>query len=124
MSRGYTIERLFEQEATFAGLNVLPPKSIRIDRPVENSGGKKGKVVTTPDCFVVNPENEKGVHVELVNGRGGGEHKAAQKRVVEAAGIKNYVQVTGHEVIEVKEAETVEKKKALLLKMLHLLVCK
>lgn len=72
MARRHSLERSFEEEATLAGLIVQQPKSIRIDKPVENSGGKKGKVVTTPDFFVINPENGKGGHVEIVNGRGRG----------------------------------------------------
>ncbi len=110
MARRHSLEILFEQEALKAGLDVQQPRSIRIDQPVRNSGGKKGKVVTTPDFFVVNPDNGLGTHVEIVNGTGANEHKAAQRRVVEQAGVNNYVQVTGHEVVAIQKAETIEEK--------------
>lgn len=58
MARRHTLERSFEEEAIAAGLIVKQPKSIRIDKSVENSGGKKGKVITTPDFFVVNTDNK------------------------------------------------------------------
>lgn len=119
MARRHSLEILFEQEASRAGFDVQQPRSIRIDEPVENSGGKKGKVVTTPDFFVVNPDTWQGTHVEIVNGTGANEHKAAQRRVVEQAGVKNYVQVTGHEVTAIQEANTVKEKRLLLLQILY-----
>lgn len=123
MSKRHSLEKLFQAEATHVGLEVRQPSSIRIKKPVENSGGKKGKVVTTPDFFVVNPLNGKGVHVEIVNGKGGGAHKAAQKRVVEAAGVQNYVQVTGHEIIQIQQTQAIKEKRGLLMKMLYWLIC-
>lgn len=123
MARRHALERLFEKEAVAAGFVVRQPRSIRISEPVKNSGGKKDKVVTTPDFLVVNPDNGSEAHVEIVNGRGGGDHKAAQMRVVEAAGVKNYAQITGHEVYAIKNARTVEEKRYLLLKILYWLIC-
>lgn len=119
MARRHSLEILFEQEALKAGFDVQQPRSIRIDEPVENSGGKKGKVVTTPDFFVVNPDNGLGTHVEIANGTGANEHKAAQRRVVKQARVENYVQVTGYEVTAIQEASTVEEKKLLLLQILY-----
>jgi len=121
MARRHSLEILFEEEVQSAGFDVQQPKSIRIDKPVRNSGGKKGKVVTTPDFFVVNPDNGKGMHVEIVNGTGANDHKAAQRRVVKQAGVENYRQVTGHEVAAIKEAQTIEEKRLLILQILNYL---
>ena len=109
MARRHSLETIFAEQAAAAGFIVEQAGSIRIDQPVENYNGKKGKVVTNPDFFVINPENNQD------NG-----HKAAQMRVVEKAGVENYVQLTGHQIHELQEAKTNQEIKSLLINMLYL----
>ena len=124
MARRHSLETIFAEQAAAAGFIVEQAGSIRIDQPVENYNGKKGKVVTNPDFFVINPENNQGVYVEIGNGKNNQDngHKAAQMRVVEKAGVENYVQLTGHQIHELQEAKTNQEIKSLLINMLYLVL--
>jgi hypothetical protein len=122
MSRRHSLETLFEKEAKAAGFLVKQAKSIRVKEPVKNSNGKKPKIVTNPDFFVIDPETKRGVHVEIGNGKGNNGHKAAQMRVIKKAGVENYVQLTGHQVLELKKTKNTKEKKSLLAKMLYLML--
>ncbi len=125
MARRHSLEILFAKKAQAAGFIVDQAKAIRTQEAVENHNGKKDKVVTHPDFYVTNPETGQGVHVEIGNGKNRNNgHKAAQRRVVEKAGVENYVQLTGHQVLELKKTQSVEEIKALLMKMLYsMLIC-
>lgn len=124
MGRRNSLEIIFEEQAKAAGFIVEQAGSIRIKQPVENYNGKKGKIVTNPDFFVINPETGEGVYVEIGNGKNNKDngHKAAQLRVVEKAGVENYVQLTGYQINELQEAKTEEEIKSLLMQMLYLIL--
>lgn len=111
-------EQLFAKVAREAGLQVHPPRPIRIESPVESRRGELTKVVTTPDFYVVEPDSGQSAHVEVTNGSGNNEHKQAQKRVVEAAGVNNYVVLTGDQVASIDVQVNAYNKRALLIAML------
>ena len=48
-------------------------------------------------------------------------HTKAQQRVVEAAGVENYVQLTVDEVSAIANEENPKKKRQLIPKLLHLI---
>jgi len=55
------------------------------------------------------------MHIEITNGSGRTDHKAAQKRVVEAAGVENYTVITGNQLKELCERQTPVEKRLFLL---------
>ena len=61
------------------------------------------------------------MHVEVTNGSGNNPHKKSQQRVDEAAGVENYVQLTGDEVSAIANEENPKKKRQLITKLLHLI---
>lgn len=100
MAKGKSVEQLFVSFAVSAGFVVEPPRPIRIKTPVENRNGLLTKTVTLPDAYVIDPQSQRTAHVEVTNGCGCNEHKEAQMRVVEAAGVSNYYVLTGNQVRE------------------------
>lgn len=111
-------EQLFEKVAREVGLQIHQPHPIRINYPVENRFGEIRKVVTTPDFFVVEPMSGQTAHVEVTNGSGNNSHKHAQQRVVDAAGIDNYIMLTGDQVAMVDQQPTYVEKRSLLIGLL------
>ena len=118
MTSGKAIERLFRKNAKKAGLRVEESKSIRCEIPVANKRGDLVKTVTLPDCYIVDPKTGRAMYVELGNGLGEGGHKQAQKRVAEAAGVENYIQLTGEDVKYVDAQPTVKKKRSAIFALL------
>jgi hypothetical protein len=105
---------LFGIEAREAGFKVENPKSIRIDQPVEDKNGIIQKTVTVPDYWIIDPSTELSMHVEVTTGGGETPHKEAQARVVAAAGVDNYVMITGA-MVKALAAETTKAGKYMLL---------
>lgn len=97
-------ERLFAFSALQAGLRVERSPSIRCPSPVENKNGDRTKTVTTPDYLVTDPKSDRRMYVEVTRGNGGSPSKEAQGRVIRAAGIANYRQLTGAQVETLLEA--------------------
>lgn len=120
MGRRQTTETKFEKIAKKAGFVVRPGKSIRIDSPVNNKLGIRRKKVTTPDFFVSDRATGLEVHVEITNSSGNTPHKKAQKEVVSAAGIKNYVVITGDHIAQLEKLLSSKEQKKLLLQFFHL----
>ncbi|MBU1033875.1 hypothetical protein KKI22_02885 [Patescibacteria group bacterium] len=108
-------EKKFKKNARIAGFLVEEPRPIVADQAVEDRNGKIRKIKTLPDCFIIEPINRLSMHVEITNGSGNNNHKAAQQRVVKAAGIKNYMMLTGNQVEEFCEKETPADKRLFLL---------
>lgn len=113
MGRRRTTEREFQRLAQEAGFSVMPPHSIRVKEPVQDKHGKQTKIVTTPDFFVVDPLTNNGVHVEVTDGAGNTPHKSAQQRVIESAGVTNYVVITGDQIAAVNDLSTIVEKREL-----------
>lgn len=112
-------EVLFRSEAKIAGLTLLSPRPIRTNNPVKNKHGRRVKVVTVPDFYVIDPQTGNGCHVEITNGSGDNPHKTAQRRVVAEAGITNYIVLTGNQVLEIHEQATPSDKNTLIKKLLN-----
>lgn len=110
----------FENIARNAGFIVEPGRSIRIQRPVEDKNGLKRKTVATPDFLVADPESNSEFHIEVTGSSGNTPHKKAQKRVVESAGVKNYVVITGNHITELQKTISPKEQKELLLYFIHL----
>lgn len=107
-------EREFSVCAMEAGYEVSQSPSIRCSHPVIDRYGFRRKVVTQPDFLVVYSEGGQSMHVEVATGSGDFERKAAQRRVAMAAGVENYVQVTGNELAMLREARTPGGKRTVL----------
>lgn len=125
MARRHSLEIIFEEQAKVAGFVVEQAKPIRIKKTeaVENHNGKKDKVVTYPDFYLTDPKTGQSVHVEISNGKNHDNgHKASQMRVVEKAGVENYVQLTGQQVKELKKTKDKKEIESLLRQMLYLLL--
>lgn len=101
-------ERLFASSVLRAGFTVQRSPSIRCLTPVIDRNGEKKKIVTTPDFLVTDPETKRSMYVEVTQGNGAWDSKKAQMRVVEAAGIDNYRQLTGDQIQTLLEAPTPE----------------
>jgi hypothetical protein len=108
MGRKENLESLFRRRAKEAGLDVHPPEVICSFFPVEDRNGKVKKTKTCPDAYVYDPISGNDAHVEITNGRGKNEHKAAQARVAKAAGMENYYQLTGNKVRALEEVSEEE----------------
>jgi hypothetical protein len=78
-------ESLFISVVQACELLALNPPSIRCIEPVINEKNKPRKVLTSPDCLVINLNTQKYFFVEVTGGEGKGRHKKAQQRVVEQA---------------------------------------
>jgi len=90
---------------------------------VANHNGKIDKVVTYPDFYVTDPKTKQSVHVEIGNGKNHNNgHKASQMRVVEKAGVDNYIQLTGQQVKELKKTKNKKEVESLLRRMLYLML--
>lgn len=92
------VEKSFIRAVEEAGLIVEPAPAIRCQEPVMDRCGEVKKTVTLPDCFVRNPRDNRNIHVEITKGNGDNPHKKAQRRVVKAAQVDNYIQVTGDQI--------------------------
>lgn len=121
MSKKKDSEALFKQAITGSGFTAEDPRVIVSLEAVKDKQGKKRKTKTLPDFYVVDKKSGQGVHVEVTNGSGNNPHKKAQQRVVEAAGVENYVQLTGDEVSAIANEENPKKKRQLITKLLHLI---
>ncbi len=115
MNKSIELEKKFKEQAAIAGLLVEKPKTIVSNHPVEDRNGKIKKTKTLPDCFVIDPLSQNSMHIEITNGSGRTDHKAAQKRVVEAAGVENYTVITGNQLKELCERQTPVEKRLFLL---------
>jgi hypothetical protein len=125
MAKRHSLEIIFEEQAKIAGFIVEQAKPIRIKKSeaVENHNGKKDKVVTYPDFYLTDPQTGQSVHVEIGNGKNHNNgHKASQMRVVEKAGVENYVQLTGQQVKELKKTKGKKEIESLLRRMLYLML--
>lgn len=99
---GIGLERRVYDLAQKAGFTVTrdsPP--IRCETPVLDKNGLYRKRITNPDLFVKNNDGRT-MFVEVTMGEGNNERKAAQKRVVEAAGVTNYVLLTGSQIEQIE----------------------
>lgn len=101
-------ERKFVQAMEGTGLGVFPGGCIECDPPVENKNGKEVKSKTSPDFRVIDEESGREMYVEVTKGNGDTPHKEAQQRVVDQAGVNNYIQLTGCEVDSLMLAESPE----------------
>lgn len=98
--------------ATEAGLTVYPAASIEAPEPVLNKDGYLRKTKTTPDFHIVDPETGSMAIVEVTKGSGDNEHKAAQRRVIDAAHVENYFVITGNMIDAIEDCPTPEAKRA------------
>lgn len=112
-------ERVFASTVLRAGLIVEPSPSIRCKQPVLNKRGVPVKTVTTPDYLVTDPISTKTMYVEVTHGNGSWPSKKAQKRVVLAAGIENYIQLTGNQIQTLLNAPTPEAIRSQLFELFH-----
>lgn len=101
-------EKTFIEYVRKSGLRALPPQPIRCQTPVLDKNGLPIKVVTTPDCLVAHLIAPRSISVEVTQGRGKWESKAAQRRVIDQARLEQeqpipYCVVTGHELAELQE---------------------
>lgn len=90
-------EKLFYLSVVDVCSSIQYNPSIRSPYPVADRYGVVRKVVTTPDFLLTFPDGAQ-MYVEITKGSGDLPAKAAQQRVVDAAGITNYVQLTGDQV--------------------------
>ncbi len=118
MAEGIITERLFRKNAKAIGLDVQEGKPIRSPEPVANKLGDNLKKVTVPDFYLVDRNTGLEMHVEITSGKGGGSHKQAQRRVVAAAGVENYVQIAGEDVLKIDAEPIVGRKKSILFALL------
>jgi hypothetical protein len=91
-------ERLFYRVVSSLGLKIEISPSIRSPYAVADKNGEIRKVVTQPDFLVTDVPMERSMYVEITTSSGDLDAKRAQQRVVEAAGITNYIQLTGDQV--------------------------
>lgn len=94
--------------------SLLPGGSIECDPPVKNKKGDKVKRVTTPDFQVYDEVSDRVMYVEVTKVNGDTPHKKAQRRVVEQAGVDNYIVLTGAEIQLLQEIADVEEVESLL----------
>lgn len=121
MAKRNRFEVEFDKLARGLGFKVEPGKPIHSDTPVEDKRGKIRKTVTVPDSHVTNPETGDSVHVEVTQGAGTSPHKQAQQRVVDAAGVENYVVVNDADIADVKAEPSREERRSLLAQILGLI---
>ena len=112
-------ERLFATLAAESGFEVSTSPSIYCHPPVANKHGDPVKSKTTPDFFLTHQRSRRQMYVEVTQGGGGGRHKAAQQRVVEAAGVENYIQIRGDEIAALAALLTPEAREAFLLQLFN-----
>ena len=72
--------------------------SIRSPFPVADKSGVIRKTVTQPDFLVTRLETGQTMFVEITASSGNLPAKEAQLRVVQAAGVTNYIQLSGDQV--------------------------
>ncbi len=108
-------ERLFYRVVHETGLDVRLSTSIRSPIPVEDKHGEIKKTVTTPDFIVEDTVSQKWMYVEVTQGSGSWSSKAAQERVVQAAGVENYIQLTGRQIEQLVAEEKAELRKLLII---------
>lgn len=92
-------EKLFFQaiqELNSFSINTSP--SIRSPFPVADKLGVIRKTVTQPDFSVTRLETGQTMFVEITASSGNLPAKEAQLRVVQAAGVSNYIQLSGDQV--------------------------
>jgi hypothetical protein len=110
-------EQLFCWQVLLAGLSISEAPAISIPEPVKNKEGKRKKRVTQPDFLVINDKREGSsygeVFVEVTKGGVLKPSKLAQLRVAVAAGIENYVQLSGTDVQRLIDAEDIDKLRVL-----------
>lgn len=87
--------------------------------PVADKHGEPVKSKTTPDFFLTHQTSRRQMYVEVTQGGGGGRHKAAQQRVVEAAGVENYIQIRGDEIATLATLLTPEAREEFLLQLFN-----
>ena len=112
-------ERLFASSVLQAGFTIEKQPSIRCKTPVENRFGAFNKIVTNPDYLVIDPESNRRMYVEVTKGSGDWPSKAAQLRVVQAAGVSNYLQLTGDQVEALAQESSSESIRARLFDLFH-----
>lgn len=111
---GDLTERRFSHTTQETGLEVLPSPSIRAPYPVADRYGNVKKVVTHPDFLVRDSDAGLESFVEITTSSGDLPAKEAQRRVVAAAGIENYVVLTGDDVDLLEQTFPPEVRKQLL----------
>lgn len=119
MCRRNRTEIVFEKMAQEAGFDVQQPHSIRVKNPVADKNGKLRKTVTSPDFYVVIPKTGQSVHVEVTDSSGDTPHKQAQQRVVDEAGVKNYLVICGDQIEQLSNFMTPEEKYSFLLNIFN-----
>lgn len=107
-------ERLFYKAVLELGLNITPAPSIRSPYPVADRFGEIRKTVTQPDFLVRDIPLQREMLVEVTTSSGDLEAKRAQQRVVEAAGVANYIQLTGDQIRALAQTEYLNQRKELL----------
>jgi len=115
MGRRNTAETKFSRLATEAGFEVQQPHAIRIENPVADKNGELKKMVTSPDFYVVIPYTGQGIHIEVTDSSGDTPHKQAQQRVVDEAGVTNYLVICGDQIEQLATLMTAEEKYNFLL---------
>lgn len=75
--------------------------------------------MTTPDYKILHPDLELSAFVEITKGGGTSKSKQAQRRVIEAAHIKNYVLLTGWDVQSLYEESNLIVRRAILFDFLE-----
>ncbi|MBP9781311.1 hypothetical protein KBC89_01510 [Candidatus Woesebacteria bacterium] len=92
-------ERMFFQaiyELDFITITTSP--SIRSPHPVADKNEVVKKTVTQPDFLITRLETGQTMFVEITASSGNLPAKEAQLRVVQAAGVTNYIQLSGDQV--------------------------
>ena len=92
-------EKLFFQAIQeLNSFSIKTSPSIRSPFPVADKSGIIRKTVTQPDFLVTRLETGQTMFVEITTSSGNLPAKEAQLRVVQAAGVSNYIQLSGDQV--------------------------
>lgn len=104
----------FIRQAEMAGLIVVESPRIYCQKPVASSHSGKTIKSTLPDCVAIDPYLPNFTYVEVTDGNKSTGHKKAQRRVIKAAKVQNYVVVTENELSRLISYEEPELKLAYL----------
>jgi hypothetical protein len=112
------VERRFALNALRAGYTVESGRSIQSRRPVRDRFGERKKHKTKADLFLID-EDDSEAHVELTKSTTESASKLAQQRVADAAGVKNYKQLTDGEVEPLDETYDTSRLKNIIRSLLN-----
>lgn len=98
IGKNKTEKQFFQIIIELDELEIRLSPSIRSPYPVANRCGEIKKTVTQPDFLVTRLTTGQTMFVEITTSSGNLPAKEAQLRVVEAAKVKNYIQISGDQV--------------------------